>query len=154
MKNIILICSFLFSVNLSAAGLAPVSIQRVNNTSLTCPAKKWCKVVVNFSQYTGVANSGANTGGAGPATNPAIGSFEVILKAGEVISSTSSVADNVGATANYTLALVSSITFTVASTTVGKFYSTCFFSTGPTAAGTTTAQVATDYSFYSMEYYY
>ncbi len=138
MKKLFLIFSLLFSFNIFATGnttMVPVSTQKVNNATLTCPTGKWCRVVVNYSMggdcgtscsYLEVANIN--------------NSFEVILKSGEAIAG--SVVNPGGSCGS------GSITITIAGTTIAKNIYGIIAS-----GGSPTCITTSNYSFYSMEYW-
>lgn len=121
----------------SQAMKSPVSIQRIADAPLTCPAKKWCNVTVQLSLAVG-------TGGTNVVSNSLADSFNVILKSGETITGAKSSIDQYMGTpctpsnAIFVRALVGAVIIGSVEVSTG---------------GTCTAYAHTRYSFYSMEYY-
>lgn len=135
---ILILVSLLMSFSVfSQAMRPPVSIQRIENASLTCPAKKWCNVNVQLSLAVG-------TGGTNTYSQSVADSFNVILKSGETITGSKSAIDQYMGTACvpsnpiYARALVGAVIIGSVEVSTG---------------GSCTAYGHTRYSFYSMEYY-
>lgn len=140
-KKMFLVFSLIFSLNIFANGnttMAPVSIQRIANASLTCPAGKWCEVVVNAYVDQQPASTGACS------ISNGFRSFNVKLKSGEVISATKTFSSgSIGIARSYITISVGGV---IISTVSGTF--TC--ATGGTASA---MSIFGDYAFYSMEYW-
>lgn len=154
MKKFILGLFFIPSLVFGAGDMSkqPSSIQRVNNTTLTCPTGKWCRVIATYYIGVGAGNAGGQGGGYF-SSDSSSGNFEVILKSGQQISATVTAPAQSGCFSARGIQGTNNIVFSVGGTTINRFYGYFFAFCVAQPGQTITFDNISSYSFQSFEYY-
>lgn len=165
MKKTILTVGLFASLSTFAQSMKPpASTQKVSNTTLTCPSGKWCKVLVHVSmtpKYTGPNMVDLTvSGGTGviaapyPQITALNDTFELILKSGEALNCATGPISTGGVGSNNISSWFPYLSCTVGGTQFYKGYIGVYFTAGSSSPTLNNVfALATDYSFYSMEYF-
>lgn len=164
MKTILFLILFLNITSLFGMDKPPVSVQKVNNAVLTCPNMKWCRVQVSVSMAFGYVSSGGGNdltqitttilGSAIPQSSSLNETFNIDLKSNETLNCLLSTRPTNNLASGLTYTWRPYIVCNISGEQFYKKYINLHFIIG---TGTPTFNnyfsVASDYSFYSMEYF-
>lgn len=161
MNRIILIIGLTFSLSAFSQSMKPpASTQKISNASLTCPAGKWCRVLVSISlipRAAGTFVTDISTFSVSTPSNvsifPYMANFELVLRSSEVLACTVSGTTSSGTTTSQTYHWRPNITCTIGGSQILKQYASMLFASGTGSAFNNYGDITSDYSFYSMEYF-